>query len=265
MWVVNIDTSKLVESYNIDRDSIRFVSEKVVNVLTWKVYNEIRELANDNLKQTRWTYKKGLNEPFFGPLTGTIVLTGTLANMIEQGATAFDMKEGLLKSAKAKEGKKGKYITVPFRWATPGSVGESEAFSNIIPSDIYLMIKGQEPVMTAFGGASKSGEGFNPKGTKHNTVLTRGAFQNLKTRKVFGSYTHKTPITQGIVKETSPYAAAMQSQYMSFRRVSLSSDKNSWVHPGLNARNFFARALQNIDFDAEAANVVRAYMIELGF
>ena len=46
------------------------------------------------LHQTRQVYKRNINKPVFGRLKGSITLTGTLPNMIEQGADPFDMKEG---------------------------------------------------------------------------------------------------------------------------------------------------------------------------
>jgi len=265
MFHITIDTRKLIEPYLVDRDSIRFITERLVEGVTKAMYYEILEQSSDGLSQTRAAYARGLNEPIFGPLKGTIVLTGSLPNMIEQGASGFDMKQGMLASAKAKQGKNGKYLTIPFRWGAPGSVGESEAFSNIMPTEIHSMLKSiNASKTTPFGGGGISGSSLNVKGTKYGGVLTRGAFQSLKTRKVFGAYTHKSPLAQGIKKASKKYENAMGAQYMSFRRVSLASDKNSWVHPGLTARNFFDKAYESLDLDTLEGQIVDEHLKILG-
>jgi len=241
----------------VDRESINQVTQAVVEGVTWALYNEIRENANDNLKGTRANYLRNLAQPDIGPLKGTITLTGSLPNMIEQGATAFDMKQGFLASRKAKQGKNGgRYLTIPFRMAGAGSVGENEAFSNVIPTEIQQMINKMKGAQTSVAGLKSGGDRLDVGGTKFGAVLTRGAFQNLKTKKVFGSYTHKTSIYQGMSKQSTFYESAMQSQYMTFRRVSDNSSKNSWIHPGITAKNFFEKGYESLDVDTLMGNII---------
>lgn len=265
MIYINIDTRPLIEPFLVDKESIRNITQSVVEGVSWALYNEIREKASSDLRSTRPIYLRNLVQPDIGPLKGTIVLTGSLPNMLEQGATAFDMKEGFLKSSKAKQGKDGnKYLTIPFRWAGAGSLGESEAFSGVLPTEIQAMLKGIKASKTIFGGKKVIGSGLDVKGTKFGSVLTRGAFQNLKTKRTFGSYTHKTPMHQGITKQWTTYEKAMQTQYMSFRRVSLASDKNSWIHPGMTAKKFFERAHESLDIESLMGNIIDQELEILG-
>ena len=265
MFYININTAPLLEPFMLSKESVRQVTQSVVEGVSWALYEGIRNQASNSLKSTRQLYLRNLNQPEIGPLTGTITLTGSLPNMIEQGATAFDMKQGILSSAKAKQSKDGgRYMTIPFRFAGAGSLGESEVFSGVLPTEIQTMLNKMKSARTSIGGAKESGQGLNVKGTKFGKVMTRGAFSELKTRSVFGSYTHKSPIYQGLTRSSTVYEKAMQSQYTSFRRVSSNSSKNSWIHPGMTAKNFFDRAYQEMNVDTLVGNLLDEQLEILG-
>lgn len=259
MFYISINTEEIVKPFTTDIETIRNITQTVVEGVSWALYNEIRNNANKTLKKTRGVYLRNLQQPNIGPLSGTITLTGALPNMIEQGATAYDMKQGFLNSKKAKIGKNGgKYLTIPFRWATAGSLGENEAFSGVMPTEIQALVKNLKSGRTQFAEPqSVSGEGLKlPTTSTFGKVLTRKAFSDIKSKKTFGSYTHKAPIHQGIIKQTSAYENAFQSQYMSFRRISLNSDKNSWIHPGLTAKEFFEKSMESLQIDTVVSNIV---------
>lgn len=270
MLYIRLDTNELLSPFKVDRDSVRAITQKVVEGVAFALYQEINEKASNGLSKTRAIYLRNLNLPVIEPLKGTIILTGSLPNMLEQGATAFDMKEGMLRSAKVKNGKSGPYLTIPFRWASAGSIGENEAFSGVLPSEIQSMLKNINSAKTipTFGGKGSrisKGDKLDVTGTKFDTLLTRKAFTDLKTGKKYGSYLHKSPIYQGIQKESTFYGKALQSQYMSFRRISLRSAKNSWVHPGFVARNFFEEAYKSLDINTLQANIIDKELEILGF
>ena len=83
---------------------------------------------------------------------------------------------------------------------------------------------------------------------------TRGA--RMVGGKLFGAYTHKSPIAQGIRREERFYEKALQSKYVSFRRVGQNSADNSWIHKGIPAYKLFDKANDAVDADAIAAKVI---------
>lgn len=271
MISVEIDSTQLIEPFTNDLQRIRNISQAVVNGVSWALYNEIRNNASNGLRSTRNMFLRNINQPIIGPLKGTIVLTGSLPNMIEQGASAYDMKEGFLKSKKVKYTKTGKpYLTIPFRWATSGSLGENEAFSGVMPKEIEVMVKELRTARTTAtfltGGTTKrTGEGLKiPKSSPFGKVMTRGAFSSRETKQTFGSYTHKSPLMSGIVRQQKFYDKAIQGTYYSFRRVSLNSSANSWIHPGFTARDFFTKSLQSLDIETIQGNIISEELDNLG-
>ena len=122
-----------------------------MNEVSAAVYGNWVALAKQNLKSTLPEYLQHLHQVDKGRLEKQIVLSGVLPTMIENGASAFDMKEGFRKSQKAvltvpvynkkgalvKEG--GWYLTVPFRIGVPGTLGQA-GFSGAMPQEIYDLV-----------------------------------------------------------------------------------------------------------------------------
>ena len=155
---------------------------------------------------------------------------GKLANALEDGASPYDLKRGLLRSSKVKRTKDGKpYIHVPFQLKTPGG-GARGSEPSVMPRSIYRL-------------ASQMGIGQQmklPKKYEDYGIKTRLSADIQK----WGHYTWKASPYQGIVKTPS---GGGKSTYHTFRTVSKNSDSNSWIHPGFRARKCIEAAAQSID------------------
>jgi hypothetical protein len=168
-------------------------------------------------------------------LTGEVFSTSPHGSLIEEGINPFDMKPGLLNSPKAKLTKDGgRYITVPFRHGTPGTVALPA-----MPESIYGRAKAlsysrrKNFLMALFTGRKYSWGGRLEKtseGQRSHTGSHPGA-----------GYTWKSGQFSGMVKMGKPN----HTQYMTFRRVSSKSDPSSWQHPGVKPRPIREAVIEN--------------------
>lgn len=187
-------------------------------------------------------------------LTGEVFTTSPHASIIEDGIDPYDMKPGLLASPKAKRNKDGsKYITVPYRHGTPGTVGMPS-----MPKNVYAM-------------ANKLG--FSRRNSAIKALFTGRKYEwngRLKEqpqgqRSHFGShpgsgYTWKSGQYSGMVRA----GGKGHSQYLTFRRVSENSDPKSWQHPGVSPRPIREAVVENTRADVLAL-IRRGFEMDLYF
>jgi hypothetical protein len=266
-----IDISSLLDSVNISREQAKSIGQGAVVLALHSTYEQIRKEANDSLKSTRSIYKANINRPEIQGLKGSIELTGKLPNMIEQGASAFDMKEGFKKSSKAKNSGNGWYLTIPYRHGSPNALGENQAFASVMPTEIYDAMQGKTPQITnASGGVTQRGTSLTMsdlRGTKYgSTVTTRGAltsnFGSVGVGKR-GGYTGGNPY-QGMIRSQKTYETATQGSYVTFRRVSENSDGKSWIHRGFKAYDLMLKGLQNAQIEERVSNFVANELTKMG-
>jgi len=218
------------------------LEHNMVEAATDDILDLWRAKASQGLGSTRDDYLQGLVHERSRRIAGNegfITLVGAFPNMIEGGSPPFDIKPGILESERAHIGMAGqRYLAVPFRWGTPGALGES--FSGVMPKSVYKEARELAPTTSApgrgviYGGRTRRTEGrFPPQ--------VRPGYGR------WGGYQHKTGIYQGIIRQQKTYEKATQSHYTSFRMVSDRSEANSWIHPGFVARNFAEEALQEFE------------------
>ena len=257
---INIDLKPLIQKFQVDREEIRPLVTSMLNNITKRIEMEWFRASN-SLHGTRAQYQQGIYVKKVDYNSAIIGLTGVLPNMIEQGCSAFDMKVGFEKSNKKvitlrvdKDGntKSGWYLTIPFRHGSSGALGESQAFSGVMPTDIHKIageLSGGEHIKKAMLPPKYTENlGSRPKITGHDGV-------------VYDTYQHKHSIYEGIQKSQKPN----HSGYVSFRRVSDNSDKNSWIHTGIQAHNFLDKAIMNANLDMVKRNEIDKFLDSLGF
>lgn len=258
---VNIDD--LIEEFNLPKNTGDFIVASCVDVVTQEIYRNWQLEATNALKSTRNEYINNLQIINESKYSKTILLTGKLPNMIESGASAFDMKDGFKKSGKVKYSvrtdKQGNvkvswYLTIPFRQGTPGIVGENTAFTSIMPQEIYSIVK-------KFSAKQSLSKGAIP--SPHNIPQSRKEI--VLPTKVFPEYTHKSSIYEGLGKKSAAYGKSIQNYYMSFRRVGENSDPNSWIHRGIQAHNLMKKAIVNTDVQTVIDNNVDKILENLGY
>lgn len=138
------DGISVTVSGGIPATSWQVVAEALRNDLVERLAYEAKakwsQEAYNSLKTTQKQYSEGIQAPEINEGMATIVLTGTLANRIENGWAAYDLHDTLLGDnvpvVPARAGQKGKhqkrdgsgfYRTIPFRHQAPGTAGAEGA------------------------------------------------------------------------------------------------------------------------------------------
>lgn len=264
---IKIDLSGLKEQFNLDSETIQMITEQCVEKVTLHIYNRWSSLAKRELKSTLPEYLQNLKIVDKGIFNKQIVLTGELPEMIEGGASAFDMKVGFSKSDKIKltvptykkNGdilKKGGdwYLTIPFRIGTPSAVGQA-GFSSIMSSEVYNVLNKKQ-----------TNERLNKSELREEDALPRKREAILDKNKniLFAEYQHKNSIFDGIVKMSGVYSGKnIQNKYGTFRRVGKNSDPDSWIHKGFDAKNFADKAIDGTDVDTIVENEVTKFLEQI--
>jgi len=258
MIPVRIDFTDVIAENRLTRQDAEDLISKTITRLTEDFAEHWKKTANRELKQTRAEYTNSIYVGEEGKFKGVVILRGFLPNALENGLSPFDMKEGFKhgKKVKAKIGG-GWYLTIPFRWAAAGSLGESSVFAGILPTKIH------EVAIKKLGGKVKSGYSLKA------TDLPK-EFNVLKSRKpveVKGKfrqeYIHKSPIFLGLQRQSKEYSKTSQSQYISFRRVSDKSDPNSWIHTGIQAKKLADKSLESFPLRAIVDSCENEFMTNL--
>jgi len=245
MIFVDINTDKL-EHLNLTQGSKDELLEFTVKAVTTSFLREWDNQAKQNLGQSQEQYRTALEVDFTkGRFKGIAKLNAaaTLPNMIEMGAPSWDMKAPLLASGDAKEGKDGMYIDIPFRYRTEedkAANGENnEVFSGALPSIIHKIAKG------------------NPKKGIEG--------QRITSNNIPESYALKNAINElGKLDNKKNYLGIHKGKkhgdYVKFRRVSLNSSDESWIHPGFVARDLAGKALSNFDVNEITDTAINIYL-----
>ena len=273
MITIGLDLSQVTALSNVRRGQFNRIAQQIVEEATHSVHDQIHREANRSLKSTRQIYKRNINRPEIGRLRGSITLTGQLPNMIEQGASPFDMKDGFRKSRKAKRKKDGGwYLTIPFRHASAGAIGESQAFSSVMPREVYRAARQLKSTITApFIGKIRTGNVMQPHTLKrvgHGVLGKREAIPQSAGGDLTGSqraaYTHRAPKYAGLTRQKKFYQLFSQGSYVTFRRVSDRSPDNSWIHKGIKKYNLMGKAAESVDYKAIMIKVTRRELQAMG-
>ena len=265
---INIDVQDTINEFALSESQVTSMCNAASEALVLEIQRNWIEAAKRELHSTRNNYIKGLIVKNEGVGNNSITLVGPLNNMLEDGAEGFDMKANFMKSAKVKFTKSGNwYLTIPFRFATPGASGEGESFDDVMPQEIYDIVKDKTPQITDGGEAVQSGSGlkYNEIPVQFQAPTTRESVTIQSINKVFDAYTSKTALYEGLVRNQKSYEEATQGTYGTFRRVSEYSSPRSWIFPGLTARNLADQAISNTDEDIIVNNVVDKILSEFGF
>lgn len=263
MKPIIIDLSGLQSQFGLAADTIDQLTETCVNAVTAAIYANWEALAKQKLHSTLPEYVQNLIRVDKGRFEKQIMLTGVLPNMIEQGATAFDMKEGFKKSQKVKYtipvyNKKGKevykggdwYLTIPFRIGVPGTLGQA-GFTGQMPQEIYNLMRKR--------GAGK-GLTLSEIPEPYNVPRSRAAIEATPTTPYYGEYQHKNSIYEGLTKRKAQYSKTSQNTYGTFRRAGANSDPLSWINKGIKAYHLAEQAVQDTDVETIVENEVLDYL-----
>jgi hypothetical protein len=242
---ININTDDITSQYNISTKEMDELIDHVIKDITAAFAAKWEETANRELKSTRSRYVQNLKVIDEGRMQGAVTLDYSkdpLIQMIEEGASSFDMKKNFEKSDKKhiKANGTGWYMSIPFSIGTPGVV-ESSGFSSVMPSQIYNLIKAKpsSPITNRSQGLS------NNEIPKEYSIPKVRAAITIPESQAFAEYKHKSSIFSGVFKQTDSVTG--QNSYGSFRRVSDKSDPDSWIYPGMDAKNLAEKAMDSFN------------------
>lgn len=257
---IEVNLSDTFDEFLMSKEQAEAMTEKALSDIADAFVFNWKAAAKQALGSTRSQYIKGIQQVDRGRLEKAVILVGILPNMLEFGASPFDMKAGFEKSLKRKiKTNGGWYLTIPFRIGAAGSLGENEAFSGVMPDEISKIAKGLTASGTDASGAKKSGNSIKLSDIPQSLQAT-------KTRPAVGgfeAYEHKNNIYEGITRSEKTYEGATQNSYTSFRRVSDKSSAMAWINSGIKAYDLANRALLTTDIDTIADNSVDEFLSNL--
>ena len=260
---ITIDLSGLKQQFpEVDDAMVDQLTETCVNAVSAAVYANWQALAKVTLHATLPEYVQNIIKVDKGRFEKEIVLTGILPNMLEQGASPFDIKEGFKKSKKvkytiAKYNVKGKqikaggdwYLTIPFRIGVPGTLGQA-GFSGQMPQEVY-------DVMQKKGLHTLQASNIP---SPYDVPQSRAAIAATPNNPYYAQYTHKNSIYEGLTRRTAQYAKTSQNTYGTFRRAGANSDPLSWIHKGFTPYDIAGKAVQKTDVDTIVENEVTSFL-----
>lgn len=227
-----IDLSGVIEDFILTEDETKSLSRYVLANISDEYMRYWEKNIDTNLRSTRSEYKQGVftEQPDnFSIIFGMTPRQSKLGMMLEEGASAYDIKEGMASSQKKKPKKGGGwYITVPFRHATSEALAESMTFSGKMPKEIEKLVKVTEKPL--------------------NLADLPPQYQERKTSWV--GYKHKAAIYEGLHRrDISATDKEKRGGYYTFRRISDKSEENSWAHPGFEPLKLMEKSLSELPID----------------
>ena len=261
---IEINLNGLSGQFGLSARQIDELTETCVQLVTQAIYSKWESLAKRELNSTLPEYLRNLNIVDKGRFAKQIILTGELPEMVESGASPFDLKEGFKRSRYVKYtvpvyNRKGKqvyqggdwYLTIPFRHGTPGIVGQA-GFANEMPQEIYALM-----VHRASNSPLNKAEIPSP----YDVPRSRAAIYDAESGKVlYGEYRHKASIYEGLTKKSAAYGKTIQNTYRSFRRAGANSDALSWIHKGIKAHNLAVKAVEQTNVEQIVENAVLQFL-----
>lgn len=254
---ISIDLSEVVEEFNLDEETSAQLGSHIIDRIAQEYDMRWNNLVDSKLKKSRSEYKRamsisltsinGVSEVEF-KLSERI---SPIAMMVEEGKGPFDEKIGFERSDKVKQKKNGGwYLTIPFRWATPQAVADAGVFTNLMPKEIYNLVKRN---------------GSIPKSKLPEQYQTIGKRKEISVPGLqVPEYMHKNSIYEGITRiPAASSSKEKRSNYFSFRRVSNLSDPGSWWNGGIEARDLMGKALQEAQIDKVADMAIDEFLQKL--
>lgn len=262
MVPIKINTNDVSAEFSLGQEQVNsMLSLSLKNVIGAFYENWMDETRV--LGSSRQQYQRSILVVDEGPFRGSVILANALPNMIEKGISAFDMKDGFKLSSKVKYNADGKwYLTIPFRWSAPDSLGESEVFAGKLPLEVHAIVSKQEANIPIASGHRSVGISIEELPARFAQVNKRKEIFGNEGETRFKEYVHKSSIYEKIHKITDSKTG--QNSYMSFRRVGENSDPMAFIHSGITARNLGEKALQETPIPQIIGASVDQYLEQIG-
>lgn len=229
---VFIDLSGVIDEFILTEDEVKSLSRFVLSNISDEYMRYWEKNIDSSLHSTRTEYKNAIftEQPDdFSMIFGMTPRQSKLGLMLEEGASQFDIKEGMEKSSKKHmKADGGWYLTVPFRHATSEALAESSIFQGQMPREIEKLVK------------------ISDKPLKLSDLPSQ--YQEKKISRA--GYQHKAAIYEGLKRENiASTNNEKRGGYFTFRRISDKSEENSWQHPGFEALKLMEKSLNDLPLE----------------
>lgn len=229
-YTISVDLSPLLDGLHsvIDSTVLPTVSQAVGALAAETTYRWKDGVAKAKLWQgEKQPYMDSIRWIMTGDFSAVVSTDYKLAEEIEQGRPARDMKKMLPHSAKSRIVKTGKnagklYLIIPFRHNTPGN----NALAQPMPDDVYAAAKKLKVSRVASTGMrmSQTKPGVKVPERKYSWGESLPAGMRPKMKP-----THATDIYAGMVRFNTSAGKAKSSAYLTFRVMGEWS--SGWIIP----------------------------------
>lgn len=214
----------------------------------WMAYAGGTPLPNGMIVHSRTgNYLRSIQLRQLGEFSWEVFSDCAYARAIEYGGTEpYDMHKMLATSMKVRRTNDGrKYLIIPFRWGTPGTVGFGKS---TMPLNAYPLLKALEP-------SRVTGMGSRVSGQDGRTMVPQASYawggrvskQSLLDAGVDGRTARNMA---GMVKFQSPTSkGSKDTQYLTFRV--LSEGSGGWIRPAIPGKHVAEQVSQKIQTVAD--------------
>ncbi len=228
---LSVDLSQLLEAGQQVTQDIRNRAAQVVAAVAEQATYQWKDKV---FKARLWSgektpYVASITWESRGPLEAVVQSDYALAEEIESGRPARDLKLNIAKSRKARATKTGvKYLIIPFRHNTPTASGAG-AHAPQMPRAIYALAKSLAPSRVLPAGSKKPATRLSATGftvPQHSYDWGGRLPAGLVPKK---KESHKTDIYAGMVRFNTSSGKSKSSAYLTFRIMSENS--SGWIVP----------------------------------
>ncbi len=241
MLEVNFDITELLERYSHLSDEIEKATSEGIARLSLMTHAHITERAQEKLHSTRDLFFSKFKPLEQVDATSWLITIPKEISWIENGINAgFDMLPGMLASPKARTGKNGKYLIVPFKHNSSPRTPTQELLNKTLKSELTKKKIPYQKIEKNPDGSAKSGllhklNAGNPTAPKPNGKPWQPDHYSGPILQSIRVYQHK-------VEHAQTATVSVKKDIMTFRTASQSQAGQKWIHPGFEPQNFLTEA-----------------------
>jgi hypothetical protein len=201
--------------------------------------------ANKTFRGMAPLYIEALNKPDTVKLTdaGIEVQLGTkIAQAMDDGAPAYDLKRALLANTKKSSKTGTPYVDIPFKHTTSGARGTTQ-----LPAAVKKAITARAANQSARGSTQTTRLPMKTPGKKFTRVLLKRRSGVPGLGKVKQSVSHKRGLHDDLIRtRTKGRGGRGSTSYSTIRRISAKSSPSSWWHPGFKGAGLLKKVLPKL-------------------
>ena len=233
-FVLNLDLSAVIAANKELAAEIQVKLAAATQALATQTHAKVLEMANEKLHSRLEEFTKNLDFEQIDDNTWSIVIKEP-AVWIEDGMEPKSMLDSLLSSPKAKMGKNGKYIVVPFKHDKGAK--KQTPHQQAITTDLKRQLK---RLKVPFKAIEKNPDGSPKLGLLHKIDLQPSKNALKSGFPMVGKHSGR-PLLQGVrIYQHLDKNNKARRDIFTFRTASANS--SGWFHPGTQPMHFLENA-----------------------